>query len=104
MNKRNRRRLKLTINYCSFFASVIIYSVMGQIIIELPSRIKRRYRLDNEELTNAILARLDRDAEPIKDNPVKLTAEDKADIRAANRARKGDLVSWESVKERLGLP
>ncbi len=76
---------------------------MGQIIIDLPSRIKRHYRLDNEELADAILARLERDAMPVKNNPPKLTDEDKADIRAARRARKGDLVDWEDVKKELGL-
>ena len=76
---------------------------MGQIIIDLPSRIKRHYRLDDEDLANAILARLERDAMPVKNNPAKLTDEDKADIRAAKRARKGDLVDWEDVKKELGL-
>ena len=76
---------------------------MGQIIIDLPSRIKRHYRLDDEDLANAILARLERDAMPVKNNPAKLTDEDKADIRAARRARKGDLVNWEDAKKQLGL-
>jgi len=74
---------------------------MGQIIIDLPSRINRRYRLDDEESANAILARLERDALPLKSNPVKLTAEDKADIRAARRARKGELIAWEDAKAYL---
>jgi len=60
---------------------------MGQIIIDLPSRIKRRYRLDNKELEAAILARLERDALPVKTTRIKLTAEDKADIRAARAAK-----------------
>ncbi len=76
---------------------------MGQIIIDLPSRIKRHYRLDDEDLANAILARLERDAMPVKNNPAKLTDEDKADIRAARRARKGDLVNWEDAKKQIGL-
>ena len=76
---------------------------MGQIIIDLPSRIKRHYRLDDKDLANAILARLERDAMPVKNNPAKLTDEDKADIRAARRARKGDLVNWEDAKKQIGL-
>ena len=76
---------------------------MGQIIIDLPSRIKRHYRLDDEDLANAILARLERDAMPVKNNPAKLTDEDKADIPAARRARKGDLVNWEDAKKQIGL-
>jgi len=76
---------------------------MGQIIIDLPSRIKRHYRLDDEDLANAILARLERDAMPVKNNPASLTDEDKADIRAARRARKGDLVNWEDAKKQIGL-
>lgn len=76
---------------------------MGQIIIDLPSRIKRHYRLDDEDLANAILARLERDAMPVKNNPAKLTDADKADIRAARRARKGDLVDWKDAKKQLGL-
>lgn len=46
-----------------------------------------------------IQARSGRDAMPIKNNQVSLTAEDKADIRAARRARKGDLIDWEDVKK-----
>ncbi len=76
---------------------------MGQIIIDLPSCIKRHYRLDDKELADAILARLERDAMPVKKNPASLTDEDKADICAAKRARKGDLVDWEDVKKELGL-
>jgi len=74
---------------------------MGQIIIDLPSRIKRRYRLDNEELTKSILASLEAAALPVKTDSSKLTAEDKADIRAAKRARKGDLVAWEDAQAYL---
>ena len=76
---------------------------MGQIIIDLPSRIKRHYRLDNDEVATLIIQSLENTATPVKNNPFKLTAEDKADLRTANRARKGDLVSWEEVKENLGL-
>ena len=77
---------------------------MGQIIIDLPSRIKRRYRLDNEELTKTILASLETGALPVKTNARKLTAEDKEDIRAARRARKEEgFVTLEQLKAELGL-
>lgn len=71
---------------------------MGQIIIDLPSRIKRRYRLDDNELENVIINSLEIAATPIKNNPVRLTDEDKADINRANRARKGQLIDWEEAK------
>ncbi len=77
---------------------------MGQIIIDLPSRIKRRYRLDDEELTSSILASLEAVALPVKTNSSKLTDEDKADIRAARRAKKeGGFITLEQLKAELGL-
>ena len=76
---------------------------MGQIIIDLPLRVKRHYKIDDVESANKLLADLKTTAKPVKNNPEKLTAEDLADIRAAKRARKGDFVSWEEVKESLGL-
>ena len=72
--------------------------VMGQIIIDLPSRIKRHYRLDNSELESVIIESLEMTATPVKTNPVRLTDEDKADLKAANRARKGELIDWEDAK------
>ncbi len=41
--------------------------------------------------------------EETNNSNLKLTAEDLTDIRAAKRARKGELISWEKVKESLGL-
>ena len=76
---------------------------MGQIIIDLPQRIKRRYKIDNVKSAAELLAALKISAERVVENPAKPTAEDLADIRAAKRARKGDLVSWKEVKESLGL-
>lgn len=76
---------------------------MGQIIIDLPTRINRRYRLDDKELADNMIVFLEAEALLIP-NPAKLTKEDISDIRAARRARKGELVSWEDVKERLDLP
>ena len=71
---------------------------MGQIIIDLPQRIKRRYKIDDVESAAELLAALQMSAQRVKGNPAKLTAEDLADIRAAKRARKGDLISWEEAK------
>ena len=76
---------------------------MGQIIIDLPQRIKRRYKIDDVKSAAELLAALQVSAQRVTENPAKLTAEDLADVRAAKRARKGDLVSWKEVKESLGL-
>ncbi len=76
---------------------------MGQIIIDLPLRVKQHYKIDDVESANKLLADLKATAKPVKNNPENLAAEDLADIRAAKRARKGDFVSWEEVKESLGL-
>ena len=77
---------------------------MGQIIIDLPSRIKRHYRLEDEELTKTILASLEAAALPVKINSSELTAEDKADIRDALAAKKeGGFITLEQLKAELGL-
>jgi hypothetical protein len=64
---------------------------MGKITINLPPDINRRYQLNNAEST----------AKPIEENQDTPTAEDLADARAARRARKGDLISWEDAKAYL---
>lgn len=77
---------------------------MGQIIIDLPLRIKRHYKIDNVDSANELLSALKTKAKQVEeDESEKLTAEDLADIRAARRARKGDFVSWKEVKESLDL-
>ena len=77
---------------------------MGQIIIDVPQRgVKRRYKMDDAKSAEELLTTLQQKAQRIKVNSDKPTAEDLADISAAKRARKGDLVSWEEVKEQLGL-
>lgn len=73
---------------------------MGQIIIDLPNRINRRYRLNDADLTSKILESLETAATLVKNSP-KLTDEDRADISAAKRARKGELVAWEEAKKFL---
>ncbi len=76
---------------------------MGQIIIDLPLRVKRHYKIDDVDSANKLLADLKTTAKPVKSDSENLTAEDLADIRAAKRARKGDFVGWEEVKKTLGL-
>ncbi len=77
---------------------------MGQIIIDVPLRgVKRRYKMDDAKSAEELLTALQAKAKRVKVNPEKPTAEDLVDIRAARRARKGDLVSWKEVKEQLGL-
>ena len=77
---------------------------MGQIIIDLPLRVKQRYKIDNVESANELLAALQVKARRVKDNPENLTAEDLADIRAAKRAReKGEFISLEQLKTELGI-
>jgi hypothetical protein len=77
---------------------------MGQIIIDVPQRgVKRRYKMDDAKSAEELLTALQAKAKRVKVNPEKPTAEDLADIRAAKRARKGDLVNWKEVKEQLGL-
>ncbi len=74
---------------------------MGQIIIDLPLRVKRHYRIEDVESANKLLADLKTTAKPVKSDSEGLTAEDLADIRAAKRARKGDFVSWEDAEAYL---
>ncbi len=76
---------------------------MGQIIIETPGNIKRRYNMEDSETVEELLDGIEQYATRVKTNPARLTAEDAADIRAARRARKGDLIRWEDVKETLDL-
>ncbi len=77
---------------------------MGQIIIDLPLRVKRHYKIDDVESANKLLADLQNTAQPVEDIAEKLTAEDLADIRAAERAReKGEFISLEQLKTELGI-
>ncbi len=78
---------------------------MGQIIIDLPLRVKRHYKIDDVESAKELLADLQIKARRVEDNnDEKLTAEDLADIRAAKRAReKGEFISLEQLKTELGI-
>ncbi len=72
---------------------------MGQIIIDLPLRVKRHYKIDDVESANKLLADLQNTAQTVENGAEKLSAEDLADIRAAERAReKGEFVAWEEAE------
>ena len=78
---------------------------MGYVIIELPSRIKRRYQLNDVAQIEALLDVLDNNAARLKDSPAFfLTSEDILDIKAAKAAKKEKgSIPWETVKAELGL-
>ena len=77
---------------------------MGQIIIDLPLRVKRHYKIDDVDSANKLLADLKITAKPVKDVAEKLNAEDLADIRAAKHAiKKGEFISLEELKTELGI-
>jgi hypothetical protein len=78
---------------------------MGYVIIELPSRIKRRYELTDADQIESLLDVLDNNAERLKDSPAYfLTSEDILDIKAAKAAKKEKgSVKWKTVKAELGL-
>lgn len=77
---------------------------MGQIIIDLPMRVKRHYKIDDVESANELLTTLQNTAQRVEDDSDKLTAEDLSDIRAAERARKkGEFISLEQLKTELGI-
>ena len=78
---------------------------MGQIIIDLPQRIKRRYKINDAESAAELLTALQKSAERVVENPSEPTAEDLADTRAAKRALKnGEFVAWEDAENFLDRP
>jgi hypothetical protein len=78
---------------------------MGYVIIEIPSKITRRYELTDSSQIESLLESLESSAARLKDNPTYfLTAEDILDIKAAKAAKKEKgTIPWESVKAELGL-
>lgn len=78
---------------------------MGYLIIELPTRIKRRYQLNDADQIESLLRVLDNNAARLKDSPAYfLTSEDILDIKAAKTAkREKGSIPWETVKAELGL-
>jgi predicted nucleic acid-binding protein len=73
---------------------------MGQIVIETPTRLKRRYQVD-KNLASKLVEVLDSSGTRV--DPSSLTAEDVTDIRAARRARKEESIDWKDAKSLLGL-
>jgi len=73
---------------------------MGQIVIETPNRLKRRYQIDQKKLSELMKFL---DSSGVRLDYSKLTAEDLSDIRAARIARKEESISWKDAKAQLGL-
>jgi len=73
---------------------------MGQIVIETPNRLKRRYQIDQKKLSELMKFL---DSSGVRLDYSKLTSEDLSDIRAARTARKEESISWEDLKAELGL-
>lgn len=73
---------------------------MGQIIIDVPQRgVKRRYKMDDAKSAEELLTALQHKARRVKVNPEKLSAEDLADVRAAEHALEhGEFVDWEEAE------
>jgi hypothetical protein len=73
---------------------------MGQIVIETPNRLKRRYQIDQKKLSELVKFL---DSSGVRLDYSKLTSEDLSDIRAARKARNEESISWEDLKAELGL-
>ncbi len=72
---------------------------MGQIVIETPNRLKRRYQVDKSVASRLIEVL---DSSGVRIDSSTLSAEDVSDIRAARRARKEESIAWEDAKALLG--
>jgi predicted nucleic-acid-binding protein len=73
---------------------------MGQIVIETPNRLKRRYQINQESLSELVEFL---DSSGVRLDFSQLTSEDLADIRAARNVRKEESITWEEAKTQLGL-
>ena len=75
---------------------------MGQLIIEIPFEITRRYQIKNIKLAADVLAKLDMLS--LGKNPTRRQLEDLEDLIAAEEsyAEKGR-ISWEDLKAELDL-
>ena len=76
---------------------------MGQIIIEIPNRITRRFRLKSNRVKD-LIDYLEDTAEPFAENP----AEDLIDSIDAQKSlneylRTGKSFAWKAIKEELSL-
>jgi hypothetical protein len=73
---------------------------MGQIVIETPNRLKRRYQVDKNVASKLIEVL---DSSGVRVDSTTLSAEDISDIRAARRARKEESIAWEDAKSLFGV-
>lgn len=84
---------------------------MGEIVIEVPHRMKRRYVLTSKKSVEALIAALDRSALKLSKNPDEMAPEELEDFKdylAAQNSidemqRTGKSHRWEDVKLELGL-
>lgn len=76
---------------------------MGQIVIDIPSRLNRRYRIGNE-FADDLLEILETAAVRVRNTTRNPSPEDISDIRAARRARnENGFVTLEELKSELGI-
>ena len=85
---------------------------MGQIVIDIPSKAKRRYVLTDAKRADDLLTSLDATATRLKNDPAKLTRPQLEDIRDHEAAvksieemrRTGISYTLEELRQELGLP
>lgn len=83
--------------------------VMGQIVIDIPTRAKRRYVVTDKVRAAALLTSLEESAIRIKSDPISVEEleyiEDVRDIEEAmaEYRRTGRTYSWEEVEAEIGL-
>lgn len=84
---------------------------MGQIVIDIPSKAKRRYVLTDSKLADDLLSDLDATATRIKNDPGKPTRQQREDIRDHKAAiksmeemrRTGVSYTLDELRNELGL-
>ena len=84
---------------------------MGQIVIDIPSKAKRRYVLTDAKRADDLLIALDATATRVKNDPATLTHQQLEDIRDHEAAvksieemqRTGISYTLEDVRQELGL-
>ena len=75
---------------------------MGQLIIEIPFDVTRRYQIKNTKLAADVLAKLDMLS--FGKNPTRRQIEDLEDLLAAEEAiAEEGRISWADLKAELGL-
>lgn len=85
---------------------------MGQIVIDIPSKAKRRYIVTDPKRADDLLTSLDETATRVKNNPAKLTRQQLEDIRDHEAAAKnidemrrtGVSYTLDELRQELGLP